>query len=206
MNIEAAKLLQKIKTKKARIGVIGLGYVGLPLVKTFLQKGFHVTGFAVDVRKVDMLNRGKTYIRHISAAELKDFLGRKKFRATADFNQTDWGIERAVDGAGGPQGQLAGGFGTSCSSVGGERYCGYIQQTNASTAEGALVACLPTTGPDFAIIGTMKVKVRTNLAVPRMTMEAYGYFTNGPSIRAFVKCKGTLIRTSSANPGVPTCQ
>ncbi len=87
MNTEALKLLKKIETKKARIGVIGLGYVGLPLVKTFLQKGFAVTGFDIDRRKVDMLNRGKSYIRHISAAELKDFLGRKKFGATDDFRR-----------------------------------------------------------------------------------------------------------------------
>jgi UDP-N-acetyl-D-glucosamine dehydrogenase len=85
MNAEAAKLYDKIVKRRARIGVIGLGYVGLPLVKTFLQKGFRVTGFDIDARKVDLLNRGKTYIRHISAAELKDFLGRKMFRAAADF-------------------------------------------------------------------------------------------------------------------------
>jgi UDP-N-acetyl-D-glucosamine dehydrogenase len=85
MNLEAAALLKKIETKRARIGVIGLGYVGLPLVKTFLLKGFRVTGFDVDPKKVDMLNRGRTYIRHISAAELKGFLARKRFRATADF-------------------------------------------------------------------------------------------------------------------------
>ncbi len=85
MNAEAAKLYDKIVRHRARVGVIGLGYVGLPLVKTFLQKGFRVTGFDIDVRKVDLLNRGRTYIRHISAAELKDFLARKKFRATADF-------------------------------------------------------------------------------------------------------------------------
>jgi UDP-N-acetyl-D-glucosamine dehydrogenase len=85
MNKEAAALLEKIKSKTARIGVIGLGYVGLPLVKTFLLKGFDVTGFDVDAKKVDMLNRGRTYIRHISAAELKGFLSRKKFRAKADF-------------------------------------------------------------------------------------------------------------------------
>ena len=92
MNIEASKLLQKIQSKKARIGVIGLGYVGLPLVKTFLQKGFRVAGFDIDPKKVDMLNRGKSYIRHISASELKDFLGRKMFVASADFS----GL-RAVD-------------------------------------------------------------------------------------------------------------
>jgi len=85
MNTEALKLLKKIEAKKARVGVIGLGYVGLPLVKTFLQKGFRVTGFDIDQKKVDMLNRGKSYIRHISAAELKDFLGRRKFKASADF-------------------------------------------------------------------------------------------------------------------------
>jgi len=82
---EASKLLKKIQSKTARIGVIGLGYVGLPLVKTFLQKGFRVTGFDVDQKKVDMLMRGRTYIRHISTAELKDFLGRKTFKATSDF-------------------------------------------------------------------------------------------------------------------------
>jgi UDP-N-acetyl-D-glucosamine dehydrogenase len=87
MHTEAKKLLKKIQERKARVGVIGLGYVGLPLVKTFLQKGFDVTGFDVDVRKVDMLNRGRTYIRHISTAELKDFLARKAFRATADFSK-----------------------------------------------------------------------------------------------------------------------
>jgi UDP-N-acetyl-D-glucosamine dehydrogenase len=85
MNAGALKLLRKIEKKEARIGVIGLGYVGLPLVKTFLQKGFHVTGFDIDQKKVAMLNRGKSYIRHISAAELKDFLSRKKFKASADF-------------------------------------------------------------------------------------------------------------------------
>jgi UDP-N-acetyl-D-glucosamine dehydrogenase len=85
MNLEATKLLKKIENKTAVVGVIGLGYVGLPLVKTFLQKGFRVAGFDIDPKKVDMLNRGKSYIRHISAAELKDFLGRKKFKASADF-------------------------------------------------------------------------------------------------------------------------
>jgi UDP-N-acetyl-D-glucosamine dehydrogenase len=87
MHTEATKLLQKIQTRKARIGVIGLGYVGLPLVKTFLQKGFDVTGFDVDAKKVDKLNRGQTYIRHISTAELKGFLSRKAFRASADFSK-----------------------------------------------------------------------------------------------------------------------
>ena len=87
MNIEASKLTKKIQTKKARIGVIGLGYVGVPLVKTFLEKGFPVTGFDIDQKKVDMLNRGRSYIRHISTAELKSFLKGRKFTATSDFRR-----------------------------------------------------------------------------------------------------------------------
>jgi UDP-N-acetyl-D-glucosamine dehydrogenase len=85
MNPLAAELVRRLRAKEARIGIIGLGYVGLPLVKTFLKKGFAVTGFDIDVRKVAMLNRGRTYIRHISAAELKGYLRSRKFRATTDF-------------------------------------------------------------------------------------------------------------------------
>jgi UDP-N-acetyl-D-glucosamine dehydrogenase len=87
MNTEALKLVRKIQKREARIGVIGLGYVGLPLVKTFLQKGFAVTGFDIDQKKVNLLNRGKSYIRHISAAEVRGFLAGRKFKATADFRR-----------------------------------------------------------------------------------------------------------------------
>ncbi len=85
MKPEALRLHRKIMDKTARVGVIGLGYVGLPLVKTFLGKGFRVGGFDVDKRKVEMLNRGRSYIRHISAAELKGYLAKKQFKASNDF-------------------------------------------------------------------------------------------------------------------------
>ena len=85
MNRETSRLLEKIRSKTAVVGVIGLGYVGLPLVKTFLQKGFRVVGFDVDAKKVDLLNRGRTYIRQITSAELRRFLGLRKFKASADF-------------------------------------------------------------------------------------------------------------------------
>lgn len=78
-------LERKIRNREARIGVIGLGYVGLPLVKIFLSAGFNVIGFDIDKRKVDMLNKGKSYIKHITAAELKIFLRKRKFKATVDF-------------------------------------------------------------------------------------------------------------------------
>ncbi len=108
MNIEAAKLVKKIQTKKARVGVIGLGYVGVPLVKTFLEKGFKVIGFDIDRKKVDMLNKGRSYIRHISAAELKGFLKAKKFAATSDFKLLKEAdaviicVPTPLDGHGGP--------------------------------------------------------------------------------------------------------
>ena len=85
MNQKIFALERKIKDKEARIGIIGLGYVGLPLVKAFLNNGFRVTGFDIDPQKVAHLNRGRSYIRHISARELKGFLAKRRFRATNRF-------------------------------------------------------------------------------------------------------------------------
>ena len=58
-------LIQKIKSHKATVGVIGLGYVGLPLVIRFAEEGFNVLGFDVDGEKVEKLNQGLSYIKHI---------------------------------------------------------------------------------------------------------------------------------------------
>lgn len=85
MSTKASILESRIKNRKARIGVIGMGYVGLPLVKIFLDKGFDVLGFDVDKKKVKMLNQGKTYIKHVTTEELKASLREKKFQATTDF-------------------------------------------------------------------------------------------------------------------------
>jgi UDP-N-acetyl-D-glucosamine dehydrogenase len=52
------ELLEKIKDKRARVGIIGLGYVGLPLVLRFCEVGFRVLGFDTDANKVELLNRG----------------------------------------------------------------------------------------------------------------------------------------------------
>ena len=84
--VEKALVLEKkIKDREARVGIIGLGYVGLPLVKTFLNNGYQVTGFDVDDKKVKMLNQGKSYIKHVTGDELKAFLKEEKFQATSDF-------------------------------------------------------------------------------------------------------------------------
>ncbi len=76
-------LLNKINSKKALVGIIGLGYVGLPLAGVFAKKNFNVVGFDIDPRKVAMLNKKKSYIKHIKNELLKT-IG-KKFIATTDF-------------------------------------------------------------------------------------------------------------------------
>ena len=77
-------LLQKIGAKNAKIGVIGLGYVGLPLVIEFCKAGFHVTGFDVDQKKVGLLKKGKSYIKHISNLQFTNHCS--LFTPTNDFN------------------------------------------------------------------------------------------------------------------------
>ena len=79
-------LLQKIKDKKARIGVIGLGYVGLPLVCEFFKSGFHVTGLDIDQTKIDLLNQGKSYIKHIPETKIQSLALDKKFHGSTNFS------------------------------------------------------------------------------------------------------------------------
>ena len=63
-------LLQKIRSGRANIGIIGLGYVGLPLAIEFCKAGFPVTGFDVDPKKVASLKKGKSYIKHIDISPI----------------------------------------------------------------------------------------------------------------------------------------
>ncbi len=85
MDKRALRLEKKIKGRGVQVGIIGLGYVGLPLLKTFLAGGFRVMGFDIDTKKVKMLNQGKSYIKHVKTGELKKYLRDKKFQATEDF-------------------------------------------------------------------------------------------------------------------------
>ncbi len=80
-------LLKQIKSHKAKIGVIGMGYVGLPLLLEFVQKDFFTVGFDIDPAKVKKLNSGISYIKHIPSEKIKDGVGRGKFKATEDFSQ-----------------------------------------------------------------------------------------------------------------------
>ena len=85
MNERVLSLERKIKDKEAHIGIIGLGYVGLPLLKTFLAGGFRVMGFDIDSKKVKMLNQGRSYIKHVTTEELKDYIKKERFQATSNF-------------------------------------------------------------------------------------------------------------------------
>ena len=67
-------LLDKIKNKEAQIGIIGLGYVGLPLAREFLNKGFKVIGFDIDIEKVNKINKGESYIKHIDSEFIKRYV------------------------------------------------------------------------------------------------------------------------------------
>jgi UDP-N-acetyl-D-glucosamine dehydrogenase len=77
-------LLEKIQNKTALVGIMGMGYVGLPLARTFCGAGFSVLGYDVDQKKVDMLNSGKSYIKHIPDSMIKQVRAEKRFEATSD--------------------------------------------------------------------------------------------------------------------------
>lgn len=63
-------LIDKIRSRTAHVGIIGLGYVGLPLAIEFRKAGLHVTGFDLDKNKILMLKKGKSYIKHIDVSSL----------------------------------------------------------------------------------------------------------------------------------------
>lgn len=71
-----------IRTKKAEVGIIGLGYVGLPLAVEIAQHGFTVTGFDTDKKRVGKINKGISDISDITSRALNPLVRRKKIRAT----------------------------------------------------------------------------------------------------------------------------
>ena len=79
-------ILSKISSKKSTIGIIGLGYVGLPLVMRFAEEGYKVIGFDINKDKIDSLNNGKSYIKHILQDQLI-MASKSGFLATSDFKK-----------------------------------------------------------------------------------------------------------------------
>ena len=67
----AGELKHKIETRRAQVGVIGLGYVGLPLALLFSEQRFPVSGFDIDQQKVKTLEQGGSYIYRITPGEIQ---------------------------------------------------------------------------------------------------------------------------------------
>jgi UDP-N-acetyl-D-glucosamine dehydrogenase len=80
-------LLQRFRTRKARIGIIGLGYVGLPLALTAAKAGFTVLGFDINPSYVERLSQGKSTIKHIPAAAVAEAVSAQRLGATTDFSR-----------------------------------------------------------------------------------------------------------------------
>ena len=81
------EVIEKIQSRRAVIGIVGLGYVGLPLVLHFGEERFPILGFDIDRDKVRDLNAGRTYIRHIPAERISTLRHEQRFEATSDFSR-----------------------------------------------------------------------------------------------------------------------
>ena len=79
-------LIEALKTKKAHVGILGLGYVGLPLAVVFAEAGFRVTGVDPDPRKVDCLNKGVSYIPDVRTEAVEKLVKSGNLTATTDFS------------------------------------------------------------------------------------------------------------------------
>ena len=80
-------LLNLFKNKKAKIGIIGMGYVGLPLAIAYANKGFKVLGIDIDNKKVEQINKSISYINHISSKKLKNLVNSNLLKGTSNFNE-----------------------------------------------------------------------------------------------------------------------
>src|SRR5687768_5416306 len=78
-------LLHTIEQRRARVGVIGLGYVGLPLAVVFAEAGHRVIGIDIDQNKVDAINRGESYIEDVPTEQVRRLVEDERLSATSDF-------------------------------------------------------------------------------------------------------------------------
>lgn len=79
------KLLTRLHSRDAIVGVVGLGYVGLPLAVEFAEAGFTVIGLDVDQHKVAQLKQGVSYIPDIPTARIQPLAASGKLRATTSY-------------------------------------------------------------------------------------------------------------------------
>ena len=82
------ELLEKIRSKEAVVGIVGLGYVGLPLLIEFANQGLRTLGLDIDQSKVDTLSAGKSYIKHISSEKISKIAKSGRATFSTDFSQS----------------------------------------------------------------------------------------------------------------------
>jgi UDP-N-acetyl-D-glucosamine dehydrogenase len=85
MNATAELLAEKIRSRRARVGVVGLGYVGLPLAVEYAQAGFHVVGIDLNEAKTERVNKGDSYVGDVPSSVLAPLVQKGLLRATTDF-------------------------------------------------------------------------------------------------------------------------
>jgi UDP-N-acetyl-D-glucosamine dehydrogenase len=78
-------LIERITSRKATIGIVGMGYVGLPLAIAAHQAGFSIIGFDIDADKVKTINRGQSPIHTIATSKVAAMIESRRFHATSDF-------------------------------------------------------------------------------------------------------------------------
>jgi UDP-N-acetyl-D-glucosamine dehydrogenase len=81
------EFFDKISARSARLAVIGLGYVGLPLARALSEAEFHVTGFDIDLAKIEDLRAGRSYLNTVPASSLAISLQGGRFQPTTDFSR-----------------------------------------------------------------------------------------------------------------------
>jgi UDP-N-acetyl-D-glucosamine dehydrogenase len=82
-----ARFMERIERRELVVGVIGLGYVGLPLALAFTRNGSKVIGFDIDAAKVNALNAGRNYIKHIDPERVTRAVRERRLEATNDFDR-----------------------------------------------------------------------------------------------------------------------
>src|SRR5437899_5838227 len=84
MTALAERLLDRIHSRQARVGVVGLGYVGLPLAVEFARSGFTVTGIDLDPRKIAVICNGSSYIPDVPGDHVATLVKSGRLTATTD--------------------------------------------------------------------------------------------------------------------------
>jgi len=85
MSVLASRLRQRLESRQARVGVVGLGYVGLPLAAEFARCGFTAIGIDLDTRKVAAVTRGESYIPDVPSEDVRALVSAGRLQATTDF-------------------------------------------------------------------------------------------------------------------------